>query len=145
MKGRFTAWLRRRNAYDLLAVLFLIICIILVLVNLSMYPVNLDIPYHMAVTKGFQEAGGVTTWDFWDYAPVGRPHIYPPLLHVVMSLMLDVGMSMELTATLLCLIMFPLILLCLWWAMRKLFGSRAALYALVLVGVPYVLDRKSVV
>jgi hypothetical protein len=137
MKERLAAWRRRRNTCDILAVLFIVACLILILVNISMYPVFLDIPYHMAVTRGFQEAGGVTTWDFWDYAPAGRPHIYPPLLHVIMSLLVDTGMPMEFTATLVCLAMFPLILLSLWWAMRKVFGPRAALYAVVLAGVPY--------
>ena len=131
------AWWRRRDIYDILAALFMLACVILILVNLSMYPVYLDIPYHMAVTEGFQEAGGITTWDFWDYAPSGRPHIYPPLLHVGMSALQDIGLSAEFTATLVCVVMFPLILLSLWWAMRKLFGSRAALYALLLVGIPY--------
>jgi len=137
MQGRLKARWRRRNTYDILAMLLLVLCLVLIIVNLSMYPVYLDIPYHMAVTEGFQEAGGVTTWDFWDFAPEGRPHIYPPLLHVSMSLMLDMGLSMEVVATLVSIIMFPLIMLCLWWSMRKLFGPRAAFYSLVLVGVPY--------
>jgi len=131
------AWWRRRDIYDLLAAVFIVLCIVLVVVNISMYPVYLDIPYHMAVTSGFQEAGGVTTWDFWDYAPEGRPHIYPPLLHVGMSMLQDIGLPEQATATLVCVIMFPLILLSSWWAMRRLFGSRAAFYALLLVGVPY--------
>ena len=137
MTDRMAAWWRRRDNYDVLAVLFMLACVVLILVNLSMYPVFLDVPYHMAVSEGFQEAGGVTTWDFWDYAPPGRPHIYPPLLHVGMSALQDMGLSAEFTATLVCVIMFPLILLSLWWAMRKLFGSRAAFYALLLVGVVY--------
>lgn len=138
MGGRFGAWWGRRDLYDILVVLFIAACLVLILVNLSMYPVYLDIPYHMAVAEGFREAGGVLTWDFWDYAPQGRPHIYPPLLHVAMSVMLDIGFSVEFVATMVCVAMFPLILLSLWWAMRKLFGSRAAFYAVLLLGVPYV-------
>ncbi len=137
MKGGMGAWWRRRDAYEVLAAVFIALCIVLVLVNISMYPVYLDIPYHMAVTRGFQEAGGVTTWDFWDYAPSGRPHIYPPLLHVGMSMLQDIGLPAQAAATLVCVVMFPLILLSTWWAMRRLFGSRAAFYALVLIGVPY--------
>jgi hypothetical protein len=137
VKDGVKAWWSRRDVYDLLAAIFIILCIVLVLVNISMYPVYLDIPYHMAVTRGFQEAGGITTWDFWDYAPVGRPHIYPPLLHVGMSMLQDIGLTQQATATLVCVIMFPLILLSLWWAMRRLFGSRAAFYALLLASVPY--------
>lgn len=113
------------------------IFLVLILVNVSMYPVYLDIPYHMAVTRGFREAGGVTTWDYWDYAPQGRPHLYPPLLHVGMSLLQDLGLSEESVAVLICLAMFPLIMLALWFTMRKLFGSRAAFFSLVLLCVPY--------
>jgi hypothetical protein len=102
-----------------------------------MYPVFLDIPYHMAVTQGFREAGGVTTWDFWDYAPEGRPHLYPPLLHVSMSLLQDLGLSQEAVATLVCLVMFPLIMLAAWWMMRRLFGTRAAFFSLLFLCVPY--------
>ncbi|MDY6794530.1 MAG: glycosyltransferase [Actinomycetota bacterium] len=137
MRERLAGWWKRRDIYDLLAVLLMVVFLVLIIVNVSMYPVYLDIPYHMAVTEGFQEAGGVTTWDFWDSAPAGRPHIYPPLLHVVMSLLLDVGLSLEVVATLICMIMFPLILLSLWWSMRKLFGTRAAFYSLILMAIPY--------
>lgn len=137
MKMRISVWWSERDTRDVLAVIFIAACVILVLVNLSMYPVYLDIPYHLAVTRGFREAGGITTWDFWDYAPEGRPHIYPPLLHVGMSMLQDLGLSSQATATLVCAIMFPLILFSAWWALRRLFGPRTALYSLVLLGVPY--------
>lgn len=137
MKAAILNWWRRRDVFDILAVLFMLLCLALVLANLSMFPVFIDIPYHMAVTRGFREAGGVVTWDFWDAAPAGRPHIYPPLLHVGMSVLEDTGLSAETTATLVCVLIFPLVLLSMWWAMRKLFGPRAAFYSLILVAVPY--------
>ncbi len=137
MKTGIQSWWRRRDPFDLLAGLFLLLCLVLILANLSMYPVYLDIPYHMAVTRAFREAGGVVTWDFWDSAPSGRPHIYPPLMHVGMSLLEDVGLSPETVATMVCVVMFPLILISMWWAVRKLFGPRAAFYSLALLAVPY--------
>lgn len=129
LKGRLDAW-------DVLSLLFVLLFLALILVNHSLYPVFLDAPYHMAVTRGFREAGGVTTWDFWDYAPEGGPHLYPPLLHVGMSFLEDLGLSPEATATLVCMAMFPLIMLALWWAMRSLFGSRTAFFSLLLLSVP---------
>ena len=137
MKAAILNWWRWRDVFDILAVLFMLLCLTLVLANLSMFPVFIDIPYHMAVTRGFREAGGVVTWDFWDAAPAGRPHIYPPLLHVGMSMFEDAGLSAETTATLVCVLMFPLVLLSMWWAMRKLFGPRAAFCSLILAAVPY--------
>ncbi|MBC7229779.1 MAG: glycosyltransferase [Actinobacteria bacterium] len=137
MKAGILSWWRGRDPFDLLAGLFLLLCLVLILANLSMYPVYLDIPYHMAVTRAFREAGGVVTWDFWDSAPSGRPHIYPPFLHVGMSLLEDAGLSPETVATMVCVVMFPLVLISMWWAVRKLFGPRAAFYSLVLLAVPY--------
>lgn len=137
MKAASRSWWSRRDVFDVLAVLFMLACVALILANLSMFPVYLDIPYHMAVTRGFREAGGIVTWDFWDAAPAGRPHIYPPLLHIGMSMLEDVGLSVETVATLVCVVMFPLILASMWWAMRKLFGPRAAFYSLALLAVPY--------
>ena len=122
--------------WDALSLLFVLLFLALILVNHSLYPVFLDAPYHMAVTRGFREAGGVSTWDFWDYAPAGRPHLYPPLLHVGMSLLQDLGLSAEVTITLVCMLMFPLLMLALWWAMRGLYGARTALFSLVLLAVP---------
>ncbi|MDI6873364.1 MAG: glycosyltransferase family 2 protein [Actinomycetota bacterium] len=126
----------RLDAWDALSSLLVLLFLVLVLANHSLYPVFLDAPYHMAVTRGFREAGGVTTWDFWDYAPEGRPHLYPPLLHVAMSFLEDLGLSLEATVTLVCMAMFPLIMLSLWWAMRGLFGSRMAFFSLLLLVVP---------
>ena len=61
MKDGIVARRRKRDLYEVLAAVFIAVCIVLVLVNISMYPVYLDVPYHMAVTRGFQEAGGITT------------------------------------------------------------------------------------
>lgn len=126
----------RLGIWDVLSLLFMLLVLALILANHSLYPVFLDAPYHMAVTRGFREAGGVTTWDFWDFAPAGRPHLYPPLLHVGMSFLEDMGLSEATTITLVCMFMFPLIMLALWWAMRQLFGSRAAFLSLLLLVVP---------
>ena len=52
-----------------------------------------DFSYHLAVAQAFVRANGVVTWDFWESLPIGRPHNYPPLMHVVLSLFLQLGFS----------------------------------------------------
>ncbi len=111
--------------------------IILVLVNLSMFPVYLDMPYHLAASQAFVRSGGVTTWDWWEFAPAGRPHIYPPFLHVTMSVPLQLGISEEAVGTFFSLMMFPLMMLSLWWMVRQLFSSRQAFYSCLLLLIPY--------
>src|SRR6185436_3212168 len=47
-------------------------------------PWFVDLYYHMNVLEGFRQAGGVALHDFWEFAPAGRPHLYPPALHVAL-------------------------------------------------------------
>ncbi|MBI4314136.1 MAG: hypothetical protein HY594_04905 [Candidatus Omnitrophica bacterium] len=47
------------------------------------YPRFLDSYYHLAVMQGFRQAGGVALHAFWEAAPQGRPHLYPPLFHLL--------------------------------------------------------------
>lgn len=56
-------------------------------------PQFMDIYYHLLTGWGFLKAGGWSSWDFWQYAPVGRPHIYPPFFHLVIALLLKIGLS----------------------------------------------------
>jgi len=142
--GKTIAWVRR-NPWDLAACLLFLLLAALILANLSMFPIFLDMPYHLAATRGFMESGGVVTWDWWEFAPAGRPHIYPPLLHVLMSIPLGLGVSEEVVGTFFSLIMFPLIMLSMWWMVRRLFGSRQAFYSSALLLVPYAFFRQSAV
>jgi hypothetical protein len=141
---KIVAW-ARRNPWDLAACLLFLLLAALILANLSMFPVFLDMPYHLAATRGFMESGGVVTWDWWEFAPAGRPHIYPPLLHVVMSIPLGLGLSEQAVGAFFSLIMFPLIMLSMWWMVRRLFGPRQAFYSSVLLLVPYAFFRQSAV
>jgi hypothetical protein len=41
------------------------------------FPFFLDIYYHLNVMRGFDSAGGVVNWAFWELAPSGQPLINP--------------------------------------------------------------------
>ncbi|MBN2329848.1 MAG: hypothetical protein JXR73_22090 [Candidatus Omnitrophica bacterium] len=41
--------------------------------------------YHMAVAQKILERGSIPLWDDWEFAPEGRPHLYPPLLHLLIA------------------------------------------------------------
>jgi hypothetical protein len=36
----------------------------------------------MAVAQKILERGHIPIWDDWEFAPMGRPHLYPPFLHL---------------------------------------------------------------
>ena len=71
------------RVYTLVAVALLIVVAIATAASWHLYPVFIDTYYHMAVIEGFSQAGGITTRAFWEMAPGGRVHIYPPSLHVI--------------------------------------------------------------
>lgn len=54
-----------------------------------------DNAYHLAVAQGFTRAGGITTWDFWNSLPLGRPQNYPPLFHLIFADLLKIGFCPE--------------------------------------------------
>ncbi len=63
-------------------------------------PQFMDIYYHLQVAWGFLQSGGYSGWDFWEYAPFGRPHIYPPLFHILLALLMKLRFSAILLAKL---------------------------------------------
>ena len=107
---------------------------LLLLVNIAhLKPSMSDTWYHVNVAQQFRAEGGLSGWDIWDYAPIGRPHLYPPLLHLLLATLAAVtGGVMH--ASQLCAVLFlPLALLTTWYAGRRLMNSTAALLAVLLV------------
>lgn len=84
--------------------------------------------------KGFDMAGGVTLKAFWEYAPYGRPQLYPPLLHILMLFLLKIGFTEIFIARFTSFIMFPLTLIIIWYVIRDIFDKETAFYSVVILG-----------
>ncbi|MFB0559829.1 MAG: hypothetical protein ACETWM_01170 [Candidatus Lokiarchaeia archaeon] len=100
-------------------------------------PIIYDDFYHMSVAQQIYQLGFIPTWDFWEFAPIGRPHLYPPLLHVIMALILKAsGGDILLAAKIIKVATYPLLIFSLWWSSRKFAGYKSAFYTvLVYIGV----------
>jgi len=79
-------------------------------------------------------AGGFVPKAFWEYAPVGRPHLYPPLLHFIMLIFYKLGLDPISIARLTELIMYPLVLITIWQVFKSVFYPRLGFFA-VLVAI----------
>ena len=88
-----------------------------------MYPLFIDTYYHMGVIEGFSQAGGVTTRAFWELAPGGRVHIYPPSLHVIGYFLSLVGMSPRTYITLVSAFCYVGCMLTTWIWLRRIIGA----------------------
>jgi len=102
----------------------------------DLYPQFIDVNYHMGAIEGMRQAGGLVLWDFWEQAPAGRPHLYPPTLHIAGRLACLLGMSPWAFVTLLSWAMWPVSLLMTWLLARRLSGERGGLLALALLAGP---------
>ncbi len=98
-----------------------------------LYPVFVDSYYHMAVIEGFDRAGGIVARAFWEMAPGGKPHLYPPALHAAGHLVGLFGLSARSLVTFLSWASYPLSVLTLWLWLREVAGPRAAFFGAALL------------
>ena len=98
--------------------------------------VNPDNAYHVLIAKMMAERG-FFLWDDVQFAPAGRPHLYPPLFHImVASLGRALGLGpwgFVLANDLVSAGIFASGLYVTWYVGRKLYGSQGGLLAFVMV------------
>jgi len=119
--------------WDFYAVTILVSFSVLQIVHWPLLPLFMDIYYHLHTAWGFIQAGGYSGWDFWQYAPVGRPHIYPPFFHIILAFLLKLGINKIILAKCLEMVMPILFLNTLWFFIRRHFGERLAALVLVML------------
>lgn len=101
------------------------------------YPYFLDSYYHLSVIQGFADAGGPIGHAFWEAAPQGRPHLYPPLFHLLFLPGRLLGAAPIPLARFWTWLSFPLLLWIVWVVLRRVSTPRRAALTLLLLSTPY--------
>ena len=96
----------------------------------------MDPYYHLLITRQVADAGGLLAYEAWEYAPVGRPHLYPPALHLLLAAVLKLTGSPLVTMRLASALLLPALLLSLLIVMRRLLAHPTALACLLCAMVP---------
>ncbi len=122
----------RRPSWDLYSYLIFVAVVMLQISNWHRLPLFLDCYYHLSVMRGFADAGGWVGLSFWDYASFGRPHLYPPLFHILELIVFKCGASPILVAKIFDVSIYPLFLVCFWFIIRSIYSRQAAFFALLL-------------
>jgi len=126
---------RKLGVEDRISLAIISAHLILLFLNWSRMPNDQrDWTYHLMISKMFVEKGSFL-WDVYEYAPVGRPHLYPPLLHIVFATTHLLGVDWLNVQRLYGILIYMLSLLVLWFVMRDLFGSRAALLSVLILNL----------
>jgi hypothetical protein len=112
-------------------------CTVLWAVRWPAFPPLLDPAYHLAIAQQVRAAGGVLAQDVWQWAPVGRPHLYPPALHLAMAGGLAIGLPPVALLRLLSVAAPLAVLVSLVGVAHRLLDSRQALGTLLIALAPF--------
>ena len=130
----------KNNQNQLAYLLGLILVLIFVVVFIWLFGTRLtlgftDNAYHLAVAEGFSRAGGITTWDFWNSLPFGRPQNYPPLFHLILADLLKIGFSTEVALKLMMEIFVVGGLALFAFGISKIYNWRVAFWSVLILSV----------
>ena len=144
-RPRLTIHLER---LDLLALLFILFIFLSFLVNADKFaPFGDDYWYHMAVARNIKELGEIPRWDTWEFQwnpaiipwetdlTPGRPHLYPPLLHILIAFFSSDAEHIIEGAKILQIFLYPAALLASWYFARLLFSPKVAFIALIILSM----------
>jgi hypothetical protein len=124
--------LRKLSIFDKsAAIIILLFGLIIISKPFFLTYVAEDITYHSLVAENFIRAGGVTTWDFWESLPEGRPQNYPPIFHLLLVPFFYFGAETQVIQLVFPLFCFLIILLS-WLGLRKIFTDQVAFFGLIL-------------
>jgi len=122
------------DRFDRWALGFIALIFLTLLVRIGdLKPAMSDTWYHLTVANRIVADGAVPGWDWWHYAPIGRPNLYPPLLHLIIAFFAKLTGSIMSGGQICAATFFPLGLLTTWYCARRLATSRVALLAVLLL------------
>jgi hypothetical protein len=127
----------RRHGADGLSALVLAGFAMFWIAQWPLLPFLMDSYYHLLIARQMEAAGGPIGFEWWQYAPVGRAHLYPPVLHLVLLALLKAGAGPLMAIRLLAAGLPPLLLASIYAAMRRLLGAQVALACVAVALVPY--------
>lgn len=117
--------------WDIYSLGIIFLFLIIQAMRWQLFPLFIDVYYHLSVMLGFNIAGGYVLNSFWEFAPVGRPHLYPPLLHIWMLILYKTGFSAITIAKFFDVIAFPITLFFLWLFVKNIFNKRLACFTVL--------------
>ncbi len=126
--------LKKHHKWDILSISYIAILTLLSIIRWNIYPIFIDIYYHIAVMQGYNIANGITLNAYWEYAPFGRVQLYPPLLHIFMLTLLKMKFSIPFIAQITSFIMFSLTLFTIWFITSKVYNKKIAFFSTILLG-----------
>lgn len=101
--------------------------------NLLAYSGISDNYYHMAAARNILTQGTVPYWDDWEFQPMGRPHLYPPGLHLLIAFFAGTPERVENGFSNVQMLQYPFALFTAWLLVRKVTTPAWAYLSLIIL------------
>ncbi len=125
-----------KNKLDYISIIYIILNFVLMMLNWDKILKCWDTPYHLLMGKMYSDFKTITVWDYYEYAPVGRPQLYPPFLHILIWFIHDITFLDYISiGRLIVILQYPLSLFSIWFTMKSLFGSREAFFSTIFLSL----------
>jgi len=134
-----------KSNWGILTFILILFFTLLFLLGWQRFPLFLDIYYHLNVMRGFELAGGIVNHDFWELAPVGYVHIYPPLFHLLLLIPYKLGFNLLFIARFFSTFSFPLTLVTLYFTISRLFSKKLGFFVTTAACIPYTFFLKAAI
>jgi len=105
--------------------------------NWHKFPFFLDIYYHINVMRGFDTAGGIVDHAFWELAPTGNIHLYPPLFPLLLLIPYKLGFDIISIARFFSIFSFLSLLSALAFVTNRLFSPKTGFFVAAAAIIPY--------
>ena len=125
------------SSLDVIALSVIAIQIILLILNIDNLPADQkDWSYHLMIGRMFVDHQSIF-WDYYEFAPIGRPNLYPPFLHFVFAGSNLLGMSWIFIQKFYGILTYLVSLLCVFFVSRDLFGKKVGVLSVVILSASY--------
>ena len=122
---------------DIAALSVILFQTILLILNIANLPADQkDWSYHLMIARMFVEHK-TFLWDYYEFAPIGRPHLYPPFLHLLFAATNILGMGWVTIQKFYGILIYPVSLLSTFFVSRNLFGKKVGLLSVVILSASY--------
>lgn len=111
------------DIFNILSVCIIVLFAALSLIRFNYLPQFIDGYYHLSCANGFIKSGGWVGIDWWNFAPGGRPHLYPPIYHFLLIFIKTIGLSGIDAVRLTEVLIVPSFLFLLWYIFKKNISS----------------------
>ncbi len=128
---------KQEKRFELYSYCLIGLFVILLILRWKWMPTFIDIYYHLLAVLNFNRCAGIPAISLWEYAPYGRPHLYPPLLHILMLIVFKANANILTTARIFEFLVFPSMLCMIFITIKSIFNCRLAFWSVLIASSMY--------